>query len=381
MDLKRIHREYGQSLWLDYIRRDLLTSGEFARLVKEDGIRGVTSNPTIFEKAITGSDDYAADLDRLAKSQGQTASSIYEHLAVQDLQQAADVLRPVYDESEGYDGYVNMEVSPYLAHDTAGTIAEALRLRSKVNRDNLMIKVPGTPEGMPAIRELTSRGVNVNITLLFSRAACRQVADAYMAGLETFAAQGGDVTRVASVASMFVSRLDALADPILEQRIAAAPPALQPELRGIVGKVAIANAKLAYQDWKQLCREPRWLALAARGARVQRLLWASTGTKDPRLSDVLYVESLIGPDTIDTVPPATLEALRDHGNAENRLEQNLPDAERVLATLAKSGISLDELTQRLLDDGVSKFSSAFDALFASIDKKLHAAPTERELHA
>ena len=381
MDLKKIHREYGQSLWLDYISRDLLQSDEFARLVKEDDIRGVTSNPTIFEKAITGSTDYAADVERLAKSPDETASSIYEHLAIEDLQQAADILRPVYDESDGRDGYVNLEVSPYLAHDTRATIAEAIRLRSKVGRDNLMIKVPGTPEGMPAIRELVSQGLNINITLLFSRAACRQVADAYMGGLETFAAHGGDVARVASVASMFVSRLDTLADPLLEARIAAAPAAEQEELRGIVGRVAIANAKLAYQDWKQLCRGARWLALATRGARLQRLLWASTGTKDARLSDVLYVESLIGPDTVDTVPPATLKALRDHGNAQNRLEENLAEAEHVLATLAKSGISLDDLTARLLDDGVSKFSAAFDGLFGSIEKKLQAGPAQQRLRA
>lgn len=379
MDLKQIHREYGQSLWLDYIKRDLLKSGEFARLVKEDGIRGVTSNPSIFEKAIAGSTDYAAELERLARSKDATASSIYEHLAIADIQQAADILRHVYDESDGRDGYVSIEVSPYLAHDTRATIDEAIRLRIKVDRDNLMIKVPATPEGLPAIRQLVSQGVNVNITLLFSRAVCRQVAEAYMAGLETFAAHGGDLTRVASVASIFVSRLDALADPLLESRILAAPAAQQAELRSLLGKVAIANAKLAYQDWKQLCGSARWLTLAARGARLQRLLWASTGTKDARLSDVLYVESLIGPDSVDTVPPATLDALRDHGTARNRLEENLGDAERVLATLERNGISIDELTARLLDDGVGKFSAAFDVLLGSIDKKLHPLRAERAL--
>jgi transaldolase / glucose-6-phosphate isomerase len=377
MDLKKLHREYGQSVWLDYIRRDILESGEFARLVKEDGIRGVTSNPSIFEKAITESTDYGSALEGLVKERGATAPAIYEQLAVQDLQQAADILRPVYDESDRRDGYVSMEVSPYLAHDTRATIDEATRLRSKVGRDNLMIKVPGTPEGVPAIRELTSQGINVNVTLLFSRAACCQVNEAYMDGLETLAARGGDLPRVASVASMFVSRLDALVDPILEERALAASAPERAQLRSLVGKVAIANAKLAYQDWKEVCRGARWLALAARGARAQRLLWASTGTKDPRFSDVLYAESLIGPDTVDTIPPATLDALRNHGKAQSRLEENIDDARQVLATLARSGISIDELTARLLDDGVTKFSTAFATLLGSIEKRLPARSAPR----
>ena len=381
MDLKQLHREYGQSVWLDYIRRDLLQSGEFARLVKEDGIRGVTSNPSIFEKAIAESTDYGSALERLVKSKDTTASAIYEHLAVEDLQQAADILRSVYDESDRRDGYVSMEVSPYLAHDTRATIDEATRLWRKVGRDNLMIKVPGTPEGIPAIWELTSQGINVNVTLLFSRAACGRVNEAYMDGLEALATHGGDPARVASVASMFVSRLDALVDPMLEERALAAPPPAQAHLRGLIGKVAIANAKLAYQDWKELCRSPRWLALAARGARPQRLLWASTGTKDPRFSDVLYVESLIGPDTVDTIPLATLDALRDHGKAQSRLEENIGDARQVLEALARSDFSIDDLTARLLDDGVSKFSSAFDALLASIEKKLQARSAQHGLPA
>jgi transaldolase / glucose-6-phosphate isomerase len=250
-----------------------------------------------------------------------------------------------------------------------------------VGRDNLMIKVPGTFEGVPAIRQLTSQGINVNVTLLFSRAACRQVFDAYRRGLEVLTARGGDPARVASVASMFVSRLDALVDPMLEARALAAPPPKQPQLRDLIGKVAIANAKLAYQDWKETCRDPRWLALAAGGAREQRLLWASTGTKDPRFSDVLYVESLIGPDTVDTIPPATLDALRDHGKLQNHLEENLDDARRVLEALARTGISIDDLTARLLDDGVAKFSAAFDKLLASIDKKLRERSAQHAPHA
>ena len=287
----------------------------------------------------------------------------------------------MYDESGRRDGFVSMEVSPYLAHDTRATIDEATRLWRKAGRDNLMIKVPGTPAGVPAIRQLTSQGINVNVTLLFSRAACRQVNEAYTDGLEALIARGGDPARVASVASMFVSRLDALVDPILEQRALAAPPPEQAQLRGLVGKVAIANAKLAYQDWKELCRSPRWLALVARGARPQRLLWASTGTKDPRFSDVLYVESLIGPDTVDTIPPATLDALRDHGKAQLRLEENIDDARKVLKALARTGISIDDLTARLLDDGVGKFSAAFDTLLASIEKKLPARSAQRGLPA
>jgi transaldolase / glucose-6-phosphate isomerase len=365
VDLKELHQKYGQSIWLDYIRRHLLRSGEFARLVREDGIRGVTSNPSIFEKAIAGSTDYGPALERYEKNKDETASTIYEQLAIEDIQQAADILRPVYDEADRGDGYVSMEVSPYLAHDTQATIDEATRLWSKVCRDNLMIKVPATPEGIPAVRQLISQGINVNITLLFSRAACRLVMDAYMDGLEALAARGGDLTRIASVASMFVSRLDVLVDPILEARAGAD----EAELRGLVGKVAIANAKLAYQDWKELGRGPRWQALAARGARVQRRLWASTSTKDPRLQDVLYVESLIGPDTVDTIPPATLDAFRDHGKAGSRLEENVDEARRVMATLARAGISIDDLTARLLDDGVKEFSAAFDALLGSIEKK------------
>lgn len=369
MGVKELHQRYGQSVWLDYIRRHLLRSGEFARLVREDGVRGVTSNPSIFEKAIAGSTDYGPALERYEKREDETASAIYEHLAIEDIQQAADILRPVYDESDRRDGYVSMEVSPYLAHDTQATIAEAKRLWKRVRRDNLMIKVPATPEGIPAIRALIGQGINVNITLLFSRSVCRQVASAYMDGLETLAAHSGDLARVASVASVFVSRLDVLVDPMLEARARAMPAADQAQVRGLVGKVAIANAKLAYQDWKELCRGPRWQALASRGARLQRLLWASTGTKDPRFSDVLYVESLIGPDTVDTIPPATLDAFRDHGKAAARLEEDVDGARQVLATLARIGLSIDDLTARLLDDGVREFSAAFDRLMGSIEKK------------
>jgi transaldolase/glucose-6-phosphate isomerase len=362
-------QECGQSVWLDYIRRHLLQDGEFARLVQREGIRGVTSNPSIFEKAIAGSTDYASAIERYEKSNDETPLAIYERLAVEDIQQAADILLPVYVAFARRDGFVSMEVSPYLAHDTERTIDEATRLWATIGRENLMIKVPATPKGIPAIRQLISQGINVNVTLLFSRAVCRQVADAYMDGLEALLARGGDLSRVASVASIFVSRLDVLVDPLLESRALTAPSAEQADLRGLVGKVAIANAKLAYQDWKATCDGPRWTALAACGAHPQRLLWASTSAKDPRFRDVLYVESLIGPDTVDTIPPATLDAFRDHGKADSRLEDNIDDARQVMATLARADISIDELTTQLLYDGVKAFSAAFDTLMASVETK------------
>ena len=286
---------------------------------------------------------YDVAIERFQRTKDATASAIYEQLAVEDIQQAADVLLAVYKESERRDGYVSLEVSPYLAHDTRATIDEATRLWHKVRRDNLMIKVPATPEGIPAIRQLISDGINVNVTLLFSRAVCRQVGEAYMDGLEAFGTRGGVLARVASVASIFVSRLDVLVDPILEARSRAKATSEQGLLGSLLGKVAIAHAKLAYQDWKELGRGSRWQALASRGARAQRLLWASTSTKDTRLSDVLYVESLVGPDTVDTIAPATLEAYRHHGSAQNRLEENVDDARQVLTALARGGVSIDDL--------------------------------------
>jgi transaldolase/glucose-6-phosphate isomerase len=366
MDLRTLHQNCGQSLWLDYIRRHSLRSGEFARLVVEDGIRGVTSNPSIFEKAIAGSTDYESALKQFEGKQDTTASAIYEHLAIEDIQQAADILRPVYDATDRLDGYVSMEVSPYLAHDTKATIDEARRLWKTVDRENLMIKVPGTPEGVPAIRTLIGEGINVNVTLLFSRAACREVAVAYMAGLEVLAEHGRDLRRMASVASMFVSRIDVLVDKTLETMASAGEKRAPHEL---VGKVAIANAKLAYQDWKEMRASTRWQALASKGARVQRLLWASTSTKDPHFSDVMYVEALIGEETVDTIPPETLDAFRDHGNAASSIEEGIAGAEHVMAELARTGISIDDVTRRLLDEGVAKFSAAFDGLLAAIEKK------------
>ncbi len=353
--------ELGQSVWLDYIRRHLLRSGQFARLIDE-GLRGVTSNPTIFEKAIAGSTDYG---DAIAAIADRSAGEIYEQLVTDDLRLAADLLRPVYDASDRADGYASLEVSPLLAHDTARTIEEARRLWQRVARDNLMIKVPATPEGLPAIRQLIAEGINVNITLLFSRDVAAGVADAYVAGLEELAARGGDVTRVASVASFFVSRIDVAVDRLLELRAGA---------NDLLGRTAIANARLAYQDWKQRLDVPRWRALAVRGARPQRLLWASTSTKDPRLPDVYYVEALIGMDTVDTIPPATLDAFLDHGQVAATIEEDLDGARAVIDDLPRHGIDLAKVTDRLLDEGVEAFHGAFDKLLAAVETRRKAAP-------
>jgi transaldolase/glucose-6-phosphate isomerase len=360
-------RELGQSVWLDHIRRSLLTSGELARLVDEDGLRGVTSNPSIFEKAIAGSTDYREALETLATRRDLDPKAIYEALAIQDVQGAADLLRPVYDSSRRRDGYVSLEVSPELAHDTAGTLAEARRLWRSVGRDNVMIKVPATAAGIPAVRQLIADGINVNVTLLFAQSAYEAVADAYMAGLEAYAAAGGDPSRVASVASFFVSRIDTLVDALVKERLQATRDhEAQALLRGLLGKVAIANARLTYQRYRELGRSSRWQALAARGAQTQRLLWASTSTKNPAYRDVVYVEELIGPDTVNTMPPATLDAFRDHGRVRPSLEEGLEEAHGTMASLESAGISMAAATGRLLEDGVRLFAEAFAKLLDAV---------------
>ncbi|GAB4273842.1 MAG: hypothetical protein Kow0092_29180 [Deferrisomatales bacterium] len=347
----------GQAVWFDYIRRSLIDSGGLARLV-DQGIRGVTSNPTIFEKAIAGSDDYDRDLEALVR-QGKSAEEIYEALALDDIRRAAEVLRPVYEATEGADGYVSLEVSPHLAHDTQGTVEEARRLFAAVDRPNLMIKVPATPAGVPAVEALIAQGVNVNVTLIFSVAQYEAVAMAYQRGLEALRDRGGDLSRVASVASFFVSRVDTAVDPRLEAAGAA----------DLLGKVANDNAKLAYARFRELCRGPRWEALARAGARVQRPLWASTGTKNPAYSDTLYVDSLIGPDTVNTVPPATLEAFLDHGTPALTLGDDLDGARERVARLKPLGIDLDAVTADLQTAGVEAFAQSFDSLLASIAAK------------
>ena len=360
---------FGQSVWLDYIRRSLITSGELRRLIDEDGLRGVTSNPAIFEKAIAGSSDYKPILEAPG-ARSLDAKTLYEALAVDDIRDAADALRPVYEETSKRDGYVSLEVSPFLAHDTMGTLNEARRLWSAVGRDNLMIKVPATPQGVPAIHQLISDGINVNVTLLFAQDAYEQVAEAYIAGLEKFAAGGGDLKRVASVASFFISRIDTAIDALTAARLQATTNAReQSVLRGLTGKVAIANAKLTYQRYQELFNGRRWQALADLGAQTQRLLWASTGTKNPSYRDVIYIEELIGPDTVNTVPPATFEAFRDHGRPRASLAEDVDAAFDTMAALAEVGISMKHVTDQLLDDGVALFSEAFEKLLKAVEKQ------------
>ena len=359
----------GQSVWYDNIQRSLIMSGGLQRLIENDGVRGLTSNPAIFEKAISGSADYTGALEALSRS-GQSAGEIFEKIAIEDIQWAADLLLPVYEESEGRDGFVSLEVSPHLAHDTAGTIQEARRLASAVGRRNLMIKVPGTPAGIPAVEHLIGEGVNINVTLLFAQKNYEQVADAYMAGLEKLAAAGGEVSRVASVASFFISRIDTLVDERIQARLQQVERASEGlALRRLMGKVAVANAKLAYAHYQEICAGARWQALAAKGARPQRLLWASTSAKNPAYRDVIYVEELIGPDTVNTMPEATLEAFRDHGVARSALEEDLEEAREVMAGLEELGISMEAVTDQLQEDAVRLFVEPFDQLLEAIESE------------
>ena len=361
--------QFGQSVWLDYIRRNLITSGELKRMVEEDGLLGVTSNPSIFQKAIAGSTDYADILSRL-RSQNLSAKEIYEQIAIRDIQDAADILAPVYRTTKKRDGYISLEVSPDLARDTQGTIDEARRLWKAVNRPNVMIKVPGAPEGIPAIRQLISEGINVNVTLLFAQEAYVAAANAYIEGMEALAAKTKDLSGMASVASFFVSRIDSLIDGQLTNRLKTAKdPAEQELLNSLMGKVAIANAKQAYQKYEQLFAGERWQKLAQLGAQTQRLLWASTSTKNPNYRDVIYIEELIGSDTVNTVPVATLDAFRDHGRAARTLDAEVDVADRVMGNLAKAGISMREVTQQLLDDGIKLFKEAFDELLKAVEAK------------
>lgn len=365
----RALQEFGQSVWLDYLRRSLFTSGEFNRLISEDGLRGVTSNPSIFEKAIAGSTDYLNALQNIERRSDAEPMALYEALAIRDIRDAADLLRPVYDATGRKDGFVSLEVSPYLAHDTEATIKDARRLWRAVGRDNVMIKVPASREGLPAIRQLTSEGINVNITLLFGVARYQEVARVYIDGLSLFARHGGDPAHVSSVASFFVSRIDTMVDGMIAARLTGATDAgLRASLTRLLGTVAIANAKLAYQRYLAIGRTAEWQRLAARGAHPQRLLWASTSTKNPLYRDVRYVEELIGPDTVNTITPATLEAFRDHGHLRASLEDNIEHARESLEALERCGISLIEVTDRLLEDGIHLFSEAFDTLLAAVDR-------------
>jgi transaldolase len=358
---------FGQSLWMDFIRRDTVTSGELKRLIDQDGISGVTSNPSIFEKAIGGTHDYDDQIRNLAR-QGKSSDDIYQAITIQDIQMAADVFRPVYNRTHGGDGYVSLEVSPRLAHDTVETMKEAHRLWKSVERPNLMVKVPGTKEGLPAIEQLIAEGLNINITLLFGIPRYQEVAEAYLAGLESLVEHGKAVDKAASVASFFLSRIDVLLDPLFEKKANEGVPTAG--LAGqLHGQIAIASAKAAYGLYRDLFYSPRFNRLARLGARTQRLLWASTSTKNPAYSDVKYVEPLVGVDTINTLPIETINAYREHGKPSLQLDQAMVDARRGLKDLGKLGINLDASTQQLEDEGVDKFNKALDQLMAVINQK------------
>ena len=363
--------EYGQSMWLDYIRRDLITSGKLKTMIDVDGLRGMTSNPSIFEKAIADSSLYDDMLQSLASQPDLTATSRYEQIAIRDIQGAADILKPVYESSKFRDGYVSLEVSPLLALKTQETIAEGRRLWKAVNRENVMIKVPGTAEGLPAIRQLISEGININVTLLFAQEVYEKVAEAYIAGLEDLAKRGGNLKKMAGVASFFISRIDTLVDSLIEEKLKTTKDAQQQALlKSLLGKVAIANGKLTYQRYQKIFSGARWEALAAKGAQTQRVLWASTSTKNPAYRDVMYVEELIGPDTVDTMPPATVDAFRDHGRVRNSLTEDVPAAQKVMNDLEKAGISIKEVTTKLTTDGVKLFADAFHKLLDAVEKSV-----------
>jgi transaldolase/glucose-6-phosphate isomerase len=360
---------YGQSMWLDYIRRDLITSGTLKKMIEDDGLRGMTSNPSIFEKAIAESSLYDDILKSLASRNDLDTTARYEQIAIRDIQGAADVLRPVYDSSKCRDGYVSLEVSPLLARKTEETIEEARRLWKAVNRENVMIKIPGTAEGLPAIRQAIGEGINVNVTLLFAQEVYEKVAEAHIAGLEDLAKRGGNLKKIGGVASFFISRIDSLVDSMINDKLKATTDAQQQGLlKSLLGKVAIANGKLTYQRYQRIFSGPRWQALAAQGAQTQRVLWASTSTKNPAYRDVMYVEELIGPDTVNTMPPATIDAFRDHGKLRNSLTEDVAGAQKVMDDLATTGISIKEVTTKLTDDGVKLFADAFQKLLAAVEK-------------
>lgn len=353
--VKQIH-SFGQSIWLDFINREIIKSGELKKLIDEDGVRGVTSNPAIFEKAITSSSDYDADIAELAKTTTDN-EELFFGLAIKDIQSATDLFKSVYEESKGVDGYVSLEVSPFLALKERETAEQAEKLWKAVDRKNVMIKIPGTKPGLGAIRSSIAKGININVTLLFGLPRYEEVAEAYIAGLEDHLAAGHSIAHITSVASFFLSRIDVLVDPMLDEKGA-------PELKG---EVAIASAKKAYEIYKRIFSGPRWEKLAAQGAKPQRLLWASTSSKNPAFKDTKYVEALIGPDTVDTVPLETIEAFRDHGIVANTLEQGLDQATAVLEKLKAVGIDIDKITQQLEDEGVDKFNKPFEKLLQAIE--------------
>jgi transaldolase len=365
-------KNYGQSVWYDNIDRTQLISGDFQRLLDEDGVVGVTANPTIFQKSISHGSAYDEQITHLI-GEGKGTNDIYEALIIQDIRTVADLLRPIYDRTNMLDGYVSLEVSPDLAHDTDATIAEVRRFWKLVDRPNLLIKIPATPEGIPAVQAALSEGINVNITLIFSIQAYRDVTEAYLSALEERNAAGKDISHIASVASFFVSRVDTLVDKLLDDKIkATSDSAEQQKLHQLQGKAAIANARLVYQDFKKIFSTPRFETLKHSGARVQRPLWASTSTKNPAYRDVLYAEELIGPDTVDTMPLETIENFKDHGRVALTIENNIPQAKAELEMLETVGIHYDAVTQQLLDEGVQKFADSFHQLFQGIEEKKKA---------
>lgn len=364
---------YGQSPWMDYIRRDLLTTGQLQNYIEHDGLRGMTSNPAIFEKAIVDSNLYA-DILSSADARKLGPKGVFDRIAFRDVQDACDIFRPIYHQSNRRDGYVSHEVYPDLANDTKATISEARRLWKSIDRPNVMIKIPATPEGIPAIRQTLEEGLNINITLLFAQSRYEEVAEAFLSGLEARVAKGLDISHIASVASFFVSRIDTLVDSKVDEKLKTTTDAAQKALlESIHGTVAIANAKLTYKKYQELFGGPRWKALAAKGAQTQRLLWASTSTKNPKYRDVVYVEELIGADTVDTIPPATFDAFRDHGKLRASLTENVDGARKAMDNLAKAGISMKEVTDKLLADGVKLFSEAFKQLLDATGKSAGVA--------
>jgi len=359
---------YGQSPWLDFIRRNILLNGDLKKMIDNDGLRGMTSNPAIFEKAITAGDDYN-DIVKAQDAKSSTPVALYEKIAIRDVQDAADIFGPVHKETKGRDGYVSLEVSPNLAFDTQATIEEARRLWKAVNRPNVMIKIPATPQGVSAIRQALEEGLNINITLLFAQSAYEQVAEAYLSALEARAAKNQDISHIASVASFFVSRIDSLVDSIIDAKLKTeTDSAKKARLESLHGKVAIANARRTYAKYQELFGGPRWKALASKGGQTQRLLWASTSTKNPKYRDVLYVEELIGADTVDTIPPATFDAFRDHGKLRNSLTEDLSGANKIMSDMEAAGISMKEVTDKLLADAVKLFQDPFKQLLDAIAK-------------
>lgn len=366
-------KEYGQSIWMDNLTRDLIQSGELNQLIENGGICGITSNPAIFEKAIKGNAIYDADIEAGIKAELPTYE-IYESLIFDDIRNACDILRPVYESSNGLDGYVSIEVPPTIAHDTEATIKEAKRYYQEIGRENVMIKIPGTKAGLPAVERVIAEGINVNVTLLFSVESYVETAWAYIRGLEKRASEGKDISKIASVASFFLSRIDSNIDQRIDDKLAQGIDdlSLQAKLEAVKGKVAIANAKIAYQKYKEIFSSDRWQALAEKGGKIQRLLWASTSTKDPKYSDVMYVDELIGPDTVNTLPPNTIEACADHCNVDNRIETDLDQAYQLIESLKhpEININIGEVMDELLVEGIDKFVKPFESLMKSLEEKV-----------